>query len=294
MHRAFLRPIIAACALLGLLAPNLRADPASGSASIPVSTDSGGWFSVVDQTQAAQPHWMTPIATVTPRLEEEFRYDQTWQKLPTGARLDNFDSGKGLELIPARDIEVILGMPPYEERSRPAESGFADWPFLLIKYRILSANEQNGNYIVSAFLQGTAPTGATVFTNRQYVVTPTLAAGKGWGDFDVQATVGATLPTQHVEVTGRTLVSNVAFQYHVDRLFWPEVELNDTAWLDGPRSGKSQTFLTPGLVIGRIPLEGRFRLAVGVGYQTAISGTTVKPAVPTYNHAWILSVRTPF
>ena len=64
---------------------------------------------------------MTPIATVTPRLEEEFRYDQTWQKLPTGARLDNFDSGKGLELIPARDIEVILGMPPYEERSRPAD-----------------------------------------------------------------------------------------------------------------------------------------------------------------------------
>ena len=72
-----------------------------------------------------------------------------------------------------------------------------------------------------------------MFTNRQYVVTPTLAAGKGWGDFDVRATVGATLPTQHVEVTGRTLVSNVAFQYHVDRLFWPEVELNDTAWLDG-------------------------------------------------------------
>ena len=50
--------------------------------------------------------------------------------------------------------EVILNAPSYTDRStvRPA-SGFADWPFILIKQRLLSANEQNGNYIVTAFFQ---------------------------------------------------------------------------------------------------------------------------------------------
>jgi len=38
------------------------------------------WFPRVDKTQAEQPHWITPLATTTPRLEEEVRYDQWWQR----------------------------------------------------------------------------------------------------------------------------------------------------------------------------------------------------------------------
>src|SRR2546421_6195146 len=37
------------------------------------------WFNRVDKTQAEQPHWATPLATTTPRLEEEFRYDILWR-----------------------------------------------------------------------------------------------------------------------------------------------------------------------------------------------------------------------
>src|SRR5215471_21710091 len=33
------------------------------------------WLNMASATQAAQPHWMTPLATVTPRLEQEFRFD---------------------------------------------------------------------------------------------------------------------------------------------------------------------------------------------------------------------------
>jgi hypothetical protein len=40
------------------------------------------WFNMVSETQAAQPHWITPLATTTPRLEQEFRYDIQWQSLP--------------------------------------------------------------------------------------------------------------------------------------------------------------------------------------------------------------------
>src|ERR1700751_2994979 len=57
-------------------------------------------FKRASQIQSEQPHWVTPIVTVTPRLEEEFRYDQFWQGNPPGQATDNFCGGKGLELIP--------------------------------------------------------------------------------------------------------------------------------------------------------------------------------------------------
>jgi hypothetical protein len=77
-------------------------------------------------------------------------------------------------------------------------------------------------------------------------------------------------------------------------IFWPEIEFNCTHWSGGPRNGRNQVFLTPGLVVGRIPIQDRLKLVVGLGYQTAISSVSEAPATPTYNHAWILSVRTPF
>ena len=106
------------------------------------------WFDRVNEAQETQPRWMTPLVTVTPRLEEEVRYDQFWQHLGNGGSLQNYDGGKGLELIPTTTNEVILNLPPFEERQvgRTRASGWADWPFLLVKQRLLSADEQNGNY----------------------------------------------------------------------------------------------------------------------------------------------------
>src|SRR3984957_1950232 len=56
------------------------------------------WFPRVTRIQSEQPHWITPLVTVTPRLEEEYRYDQLWQAQPHGKALDNFGANKGLEL----------------------------------------------------------------------------------------------------------------------------------------------------------------------------------------------------
>jgi hypothetical protein len=71
------------------------------------------WFSRVDRTKNEQPHWLTPVATTTPRLEEEYRYDQLWQVNGAGVTTNNYDSGKGLELIPFEKVEVIFNVPPY-------------------------------------------------------------------------------------------------------------------------------------------------------------------------------------
>src|ERR1035437_7479796 len=54
----------------------------------------------VTATQSAQPHWVTPLVTVTPRLEQEVRADFVRQ---TNARRQdtwNLGNSKGLELIP--------------------------------------------------------------------------------------------------------------------------------------------------------------------------------------------------
>src|SRR5438874_7492931 len=88
----------------------LKLVPAQGSAS----SDQGGWFARVARAQAAQPHWITPVVTVTPRLEEEFRYDIWEQTQPNGARLENYGGSKGPELIPTEHIQVTVGIPPYQ------------------------------------------------------------------------------------------------------------------------------------------------------------------------------------
>jgi hypothetical protein len=85
-----------------------------------------------------------------------FRYDQFWQSQPHGVTTDNFGAGKGLELIPFQNFEVILGVPAWiahngaiqqakeKKHSKPPTDGWADETFL-IKYRIISANEEHGN-----------------------------------------------------------------------------------------------------------------------------------------------------
>jgi hypothetical protein len=256
------------------------------------------WFKRSDAARESQPHWMTPVVTVTPRLEQEFRYDQAWQHQGTGGNVTVFDNGKGLELIPTETNELLFNLPPYQIRtSKTSATGWNDWPFFTIKQRLLSANEQNGNYIVTAFLGLQAPTGIKAFTNDSWVITPTLAGGKGWGDFDIQMTLGFPIPTDHQDIIGTALTWNTAFQYHFNTIFWPEFEVNMTHWFNGLRGGKTQVFLTPGLIFGRFPLfDNKIRVVVGGAYQFAVTPklTTTPVLTPQYNHAWLMTARLVF
>ena len=44
-------------------------------------------------------------------------------------------------------------------------TGFGDWTSFLFKYRFAAANEENGNCIVTAFLQMSVPTGVNTISN---------------------------------------------------------------------------------------------------------------------------------
>ena len=247
-----------------------------------------GWFARVDKTKDEQPHWVTPLATTTPRLEEEYRYDQFWQENAKGVTTDNYDGGKGLELIPFEKVEVIFNVPPYIAHNNPkVMDGWGDVAFL-VKYRLLSANEEHGSYILTAFLGWSLPTGQFSNGALHPVITPTIAYGKGLGNFDLQGTLGVGLPTADTSILGRTISWNNAFQYRVFRKFWPEVELNSTFFQDGKNDGQKQNFVTPGLLLGRFHLAGRVGFTFGAGYQIA----TTK--FHTTNHNAILTMRFPF
>jgi hypothetical protein len=184
----------------------------TNSSSNPVANYFLNWFPRATQIQSEQPHWITPLFTVTPRLEQELRYDQTWQRLPNGHMIYNYGSGKGVELIPFDPVEVIIGIPAYEvENTTPRKEGWADETFL-VKYRILSGNEENGNYILSAFMGLSVPSGSDDFSNHHFIFTPTAAFGKGWGNFSIQSTLGFSIPDNGFvhEGSGTPLAFNTA------------------------------------------------------------------------------------
>jgi hypothetical protein len=276
--------------------------PAPVPAPVPMYSGSGfiaNWLNTANQAQAMQPHWMTPLVTVTPRLEQEIRYDQFWEKRGDGSDLNIFDAGKGLELIPTLTNEILINPPAYQEKVNVGKpvSGWLDDQFLIVKQRLLTANEQEGNYIVTAFLGVTAPSGNEHFTNGAWIITPTIAGGKGWGDFDIQATSGIGIPTRNQSTFGTVWSTNIAFQYHLYEYFWPEFEINHTWWATGnERGGKNQVFLTPGIMFGRFTIKDRIKFNIGVGYQGAVlpKYTVTSEQTPAYNHAWILSARLTF
>lgn len=249
------------------------------------------WFKRVDEENALQPQWKPPLFATSPLITELYKYDQYWEHLSNGAgNLRIFDAGKGFELIPAKQIEVIIGLPPYEERSgRNPAVGLGDWPFLLLKYRLFSANEENGNYCVTPFVAFTAPTGSNAFSTKNFGITPTISTGKGLGDFDALLTFGDSLPTGDFHKLGTPLLTNLVFQYRVLKVIWPQLEVNYTNWPNGPNRGKNQVFLLPGVVIGSNPLYERLTWSMGVGYQFAISH-----AHPQYENNWIFDFRINF
>ena len=254
----------------------------------------------VSATQNEQPHWVTPLVTVTPRLEQEIRADFVRQTNAALYNTWNFDNSKGLELIPEKHIELLFNVPPYLAHAAPGvKDGFGDVSFNS-KYRFFARNEEHGNAIITAFLAGTLPSGKNGNGSCCATATPTLAMGKGFGLLALTTTAGGSLPASHGKKLGHTIVWNNVVQYHLARqgaahFFWPEAEINSSFFVGGPNDGKTMAFATPGLLIGRIPLShdaegkpGRLGLTFGAGDQIALTH------FHTYNHGVIITARMPF
>jgi hypothetical protein len=253
----------------------------------------------VTATQNAQPHWITPLVLVTPRLEQEGRSDFVRQ---TNTKLQdtwNYGNSKGLEIIPFSRVELLFNFPPFFNHDTGAKDGFGDVSFNS-KFRIFSRNEESGNAIVTAYLGATVPTGKDANGSCCAVVTPSIGGGKGFGLLALETTLSGSLPVTNATGLGHTVMWNNVVQYRlartgVARLFWPELEFNSSFYSGGTNDGKIATFATPGIVIGRVPLShdasgkpGRLGLTLGAGEQIALT------SFHTYNHGIVLTVRMPF
>ena len=246
------------------------------------------WRRMADRDEASEPNWLSPLATTSGRIKNEFRYDLWSQTTPTGSTISTFGGGKGLEFIASPRVQLLVGVPPYFGHSDPsAPSGFGDLP-LMLKFRAASGNASNGDYLVTFLLGATVPTASRRYGAGEAVLTPTLALGKGWRRFDAQTTFGANLPAADSQRLGRQLLWNTTFQYGAGWKLWPEIEANSTFFEQGPSAGKAQTFLTPGLGFGRMRLFGGLRFSMAGGVQIAVT------RFHTYNHRWMFSVRFPF
>ena len=241
------------------------------------------WQARATATQAKQPSWPPPLISPYPMLIQVFRADFTRQITPTLTDTWNYGSGRGLNLIPGFNSEVDVYYAPYLQHNTPkVKDGFGDVGFLY-KYRILSRNEKEGNYMLSAQLTATIPTGSHTNGSPDSAVSPTLLSGKGFGKFDIISCLGGTLPTEETNKVGRSIGWNTTAQYHISKYVWPQLESNATYFFAGKNDGKKQNFLTPGIVFSKFKLRpsdetSRVGVAFGAGMQIATS------QFHTYNH----------
>lgn len=247
------------------------------------------WEQRASATQKQQPACPPPLATTYPGLIQVARTDFIRQTAPNLSKTWNLDGGKGLNLIPAANTELDLNLPPYFKHSLPTVAdGAGDLSFLL-KYRFLAGNLQHGNRVASVFVTGTVPTGSYKNGSTDASVAPGIAAGKGFGPFNVQSALSATLPVHNAATLGRPIAWNTTLQLHTLRFFWPEVEFNTTFFKGSPNDGKSQAFATPGMLITRRvhphDASSRLGLCAGAGEQIALS------SFHTYNHGILTTAR---
>jgi hypothetical protein len=246
------------------------------------------WMRKVDEARASQPHFVSPIVTTHVMLVEQYRYDMSWQQDPSGGtETSNYGGSRGLEIIPTTRLEVGIFPPAYLVHQSKVPDGFGDLSWQ-VKFRAFSATEGKGDYFVGFFLGGSFATGTPPNGLGHTVLSPTFAAAKGIGSWDIQGTIGANLPATGANLLGRAIVFNSAVDYRIKGKIWPMLEQNSVFWSGGTLDGRKEVFLTPGLVLGGFPLAERLHLSVGGGIQIAVT------PFHQYNHRAILSLRFPF
>jgi hypothetical protein len=169
----------------------------SSNRDLSSDNDSGwvrGWMRVAEKARSSQPHFVAPLVTTHVMLVQQFRYDMSWQEDPSGTTItSNYGSSRGLEIIPSNRLELGISPPSFIVHGASFADGFGDLLYQ-VKFRAFSAPEGKGDYFVGFFFGGTIPTGSVPNGLGHAVLSPTFAAAKGVGPWDIQSTIGATLP----------------------------------------------------------------------------------------------------
>ena len=237
-----------------------------------------------------QPAFITPLVAPDPRLMQYARFSVSHEYTSAGAETVNWGNGRGIGIIAANRFEFDFTPPPYIQHNSQADDGFGDTG-VLMKYRVASANAENGNYDIALVVNHCFATGS----HKNGAVTdsfgPALAAGYAFRHFDVISSLGGTLPTGKIATQGRSITWNTVSQMHFRPHVWFEVENNATFFAGGPRDGRMQNFVTPAeffVIRGKNWKPTHPTYIVDGGMQIATSG------FHSYNHNLITEVRVLF
>ena len=249
-------------------------------------------FSAHNKSMSAlQPAWITPIVEADPRLLQYSRASFSKEYTETRTETVSYGNGKGGGVIVGNRLEFDYMPPSYiQHNAKGAIDGLGDTS-ALVKARIASGNARHGNFDVGALLGHTFATGTYKNGASTDSWAPTLAAGYAFRRFDVQSSLGGTMPAGKIATQGRSIAWNALTQFHASNHIWFELENNATFYFAGSHDGKMQNFATPGAfyVFRRkewAPTHPFF--IVDSGMQIATSG------FHTYNHNLISEARVLF
>ena len=250
------------------------------------------WEDRVRQTTAQQPAFPIPVIAPSSQLVQLARFDVLRQITPTHFTTVNVDNGKGLNLIPFANTEIDVNLPPLIEHNNvKTVDGTGDFS-AVIKYRPFASPAEAHNFSFGGQAIFTVPTGSYKNGTAVSTIQPSLMGGKGFHHFALQSTLGGVLPNSSVASIGRTVTWNTTAQYQVAKIFWPEIESNASFYHLGPNNGKSQNFLSPGMMISKIKFrkDPKDRLGLLLGGSMQIATSTYH----SYNHALVFTSRLAF
>lgn len=234
-----------------------------------------------------QPSWPTPIVEAEPRLTQYCRFAFSNEYTPARTQTVTYGDYRGGGIIAFNRIEIDWLPPSYIQHNSTAVDGFGDTS-ALIKFRIASGNAEHGNYIATAILSHTfasSPHNGALTDSWS----PTVAGGIGFlKHFDVESSLGGSLPTGKIAAQGRNIAWNALIHDHVARPLWFEIENNATFYFAGSHDGKMQNFITPACYyVYKNPdwKPTHPYLVFAGGMQIATSG------FHTYNHNLIAEMR---
>jgi hypothetical protein len=193
---------------------------------------------------ARQPGWMGPLIQSDARLGQALRLSYSNSYSP-GADVMSYGNNHGISVIALHRLQFDYDQPAFlRNHSATQKDGFGN-AATQIKCIIASGNAEHGNFALTGILNRSFTPGSSEYGALTGAYNPKLAAGKAFGRFNVQSTLGGVLPTGHVAAQGRAVEWNLTGQVHPNSHTWFDIENNAAFQVGGPFGGKTQDFITP-------------------------------------------------
>jgi hypothetical protein len=198
-----------------------------------------------DSMTALQPTWMSPLIQPDARITQSVRLSFANSYTSAGTQTVSYGNYHTFGVIAGNRFQFNFIAPPYiQNNSATAKDGFGDTQ-VECKMRIASGNAQHGNYALTALLAYQAPTGNHQNGAPTAIYWPNIAAGRAWGRFDLQSTIGGMMPSGKIAAQGRQIDWNTAAQWHATKHGWLALEDNAIYNYGGPFDRRTTNYVTP-------------------------------------------------